>query len=187
LDVQDDEIASVGAPSWVCYARLTCLTTESARCPAAFVVRHVFRVNDGITPGGATVPSLTGGRADRGHNMDLDGAIASRSIERTTGVRNMDLDAAMGTRDLGTFPAPSRHTLRPTCHAPAGTVERVQPTPRHREVEARFRALVVESELPTPDRVEYEPESVLFLWDGPRVAVFVDFDGRSRSPPGSAG
>ena len=49
-------------------------------------------------------------------------------------------------------------------------------TARHREVEAAFRALVVEGGLPPPDDVGYEPESVVFYWEDPRLAVFVDFD-----------
>jgi hypothetical protein len=49
-------------------------------------------------------------------------------------------------------------------------------TPRHRAIEARFRELVEEADLPAPDDVEYELESVRFLWHGPKVAVAVDFD-----------
>ena len=52
----------------------------------------------------------------------------------------------------------------------------MQPTDRHHEIEARFRELVADAEMPLPDRVEYEPDSVVFLWDGPRVAVCVDFE-----------
>jgi hypothetical protein len=49
-------------------------------------------------------------------------------------------------------------------------------TTRHREVEERFRRLVAEAELFEPDRVVYEPEGVVFFWDGPKLAVAVDFD-----------
>jgi hypothetical protein len=49
-------------------------------------------------------------------------------------------------------------------------------TRRHRAIEARFRELVEEADLPAPDEVEYEHESVTFLWHGPKVAVAVDFD-----------
>jgi hypothetical protein len=52
----------------------------------------------------------------------------------------------------------------------------VQITARHLEVEARFRELVADASLPAPDGVEYEPESVLFLWHEPKLAVYVDFD-----------
>ena len=53
---------------------------------------------------------------------------------------------------------------------------RVEATGRHLEIEARFRELVDEAELEAPDAVEYEPESVVFYWHGPKLAVFVDFD-----------
>jgi hypothetical protein len=49
-------------------------------------------------------------------------------------------------------------------------------TAKHQEIEARFREVIAEAALPEPDAVEYEPESVVFLWHGPKVAVFVDFD-----------
>jgi len=49
-------------------------------------------------------------------------------------------------------------------------------TSRHREVEAQFRRLVDEAELPVPDEVGYEPASVVFYWHAPQVAVVVDFD-----------
>lgn len=49
-------------------------------------------------------------------------------------------------------------------------------TDRHREVEAGFRRLVADAELLEPDRVAYEPEGVVFFWDGPKLAVAVDFD-----------
>jgi hypothetical protein len=53
---------------------------------------------------------------------------------------------------------------------------RVEATGRHLEIEARFRDLVAEAELPTPDDVGYEPESVVFYWHEPKLAVAVDFD-----------
>jgi hypothetical protein len=56
----------------------------------------------------------------------------------------------------------------------------MQPTAKHLEVESTFRRLLSDYELPSPDRVEYEAESVLFLWDEPRLAVFVDFDEFDR-------
>jgi hypothetical protein len=52
----------------------------------------------------------------------------------------------------------------------------VEATSRHQEVEAHFRALVAEAELPTPDDVGYEPASVVFYWHEPQVAVVVDFE-----------
>lgn len=52
----------------------------------------------------------------------------------------------------------------------------MQPTPAHQTVEARFRDLIDAAGLALPDRVRYEPDGVVFLWDGPQVAVCVDFD-----------
>ena len=49
-------------------------------------------------------------------------------------------------------------------------------TDRHRDAESRFRRLLTDAALPEPDAVEYEPESVVFFWHAPKVAVFVDFD-----------
>jgi hypothetical protein len=49
-------------------------------------------------------------------------------------------------------------------------------TARHHEVEAGFRRLVADADLAEPDRVAYEPESVLFFWDDQKLCVAVDFD-----------
>jgi hypothetical protein len=49
-------------------------------------------------------------------------------------------------------------------------------TPRHKEVEAQFRQLIDDAALEPPDEVEYAPESVVFLWNEPQVAVVVDLD-----------
>jgi hypothetical protein len=54
-------------------------------------------------------------------------------------------------------------------------------TARHREVEGRFRRLVADAELAAPDRVVYEPESVLFFWDADKLCVAVDFDGEEAA------
>jgi len=56
----------------------------------------------------------------------------------------------------------------------------MQPSPRHRAVESRFRQLITESELPQPDNVEYLCESVIFRWQEPKVAVVVDLDEPPR-------
>jgi hypothetical protein len=56
-------------------------------------------------------------------------------------------------------------------------------TDRHRDVERRFRRLVADAELLEPDRVEYEPEAVVFRWDGPKLAVAVDFDRPAEDSP----
>jgi hypothetical protein len=63
------------------------------------------------------------------------------------------------------------HVLQVLCDARV-----VIATTRHQEVEAQFRRLVDEAELPAPDEVEYEPASVVFYWHAPQVAVIVDFD-----------
>jgi hypothetical protein len=47
---------------------------------------------------------------------------------------------------------------------------------KHTEVEARFRQLLKDAELPEPDEVEYEPGAVVFLWHATKTAVVVDFD-----------
>jgi len=64
----------------------------------------------------------------------------------------------------------------------------MQPSPRHRAVESRFRQLITDAELPQPDEVEYFDESVMFRWPGPKVAVVVDFDDfpRTRRPADGA-
>jgi hypothetical protein len=54
-------------------------------------------------------------------------------------------------------------------------------TRKHRDAEARFRELLSNADLPEPDRVGYEPESVVFYWDEPKVAVFVDFEQDHQS------
>ena len=52
----------------------------------------------------------------------------------------------------------------------------MQPTPRHREAESRFRRLLADAELPQPDDVKYARASVIFRWGRPMVAVVIDFD-----------
>jgi hypothetical protein len=49
-------------------------------------------------------------------------------------------------------------------------------TATHREIETHFRGLLADAELPPPDDVGYEPESVVFYWNEPKLAVVVDFD-----------
>jgi hypothetical protein len=49
-------------------------------------------------------------------------------------------------------------------------------TARHQEAEARFRELLESAELPGPDEIGYEPDSVVFYWYEPKLAVFVDFE-----------
>jgi hypothetical protein len=52
----------------------------------------------------------------------------------------------------------------------------VAATTRHREIETHFRALIADAELPAPDDVSYEPESVVFYWHEQKLAVVVDFE-----------
>lgn len=47
-------------------------------------------------------------------------------------------------------------------------------TPTHHEAEARFRQLVEDAGAAPPDAVEYEPDSIVFLWHERQVAVVVD-------------
>jgi hypothetical protein len=49
-------------------------------------------------------------------------------------------------------------------------------TAQHREVEAGFRRLLADAGIEDPDRVAYEPESVLFFWEAQKLCVAVDFD-----------
>ena len=58
----------------------------------------------------------------------------------------------------------------------------MNPTPRHIVAEARFRELLADAELPSPDRVEHDRDTVAFFWEGPRVAVCVDLDGPPPDP-----
>ena len=50
-------------------------------------------------------------------------------------------------------------------------------TDRHRTAEARFLELITDADLPRPDRVDYEPDSLLFYWDDRKAAVVVDLEG----------
>jgi hypothetical protein len=68
----------------------------------------------------------------------------------------------------------------------------VQPSARHQQVESTFRELVEDAGITPPDRVDYVPASVIFYWDEPGVAVFVDFEmssssSRSRPPRNQPG
>lgn len=63
-----------------------------------------------------------------------------------------------------------------------GTVAGMEITEHHREVEARFRALVADNGLPEPDSVRYQEDAVVFLWDEPKLAVCVDFEEADDLP-----
>jgi hypothetical protein len=49
-------------------------------------------------------------------------------------------------------------------------------TQRHRDAEARMLALLADADLPGPDEVGYEPDSVVFYWYDQKLAVYVDFE-----------
>ena len=49
-------------------------------------------------------------------------------------------------------------------------------TDRHQAAERRFIQLLDEAGLPHPDRVDLEPDSLIFYWDEPQTAVVVDLD-----------
>jgi hypothetical protein len=54
--------------------------------------------------------------------------------------------------------------------------------PTHAEVETRFRKLLRDAELPEPDDAAHEPDSIVFYWHGPKVAVVVDLDDPDPLP-----
>lgn len=51
-----------------------------------------------------------------------------------------------------------------------------RPHARHEEVEARFRALLTDADLPLPDEVEHRETQLVFLWHATKVAVAVEVD-----------
>jgi hypothetical protein len=52
------------------------------------------------------------------------------------------------------------------------------PTAAHRDAETRFRALLEDAELPAPDSVAYEEDSIVCFWDEPKLAVVVELEPR---------
>ena len=54
----------------------------------------------------------------------------------------------------------------------------MQPGPRHRAAEDRFRELLRSQELADPDRVEYAPDELTFFWEESKLAVVVELDER---------
>ena len=59
----------------------------------------------------------------------------------------------------------------------------MRPTARHTTVETHFRTLADAHGIDPPDAVEYRPHAVVFIWDGPKVAVVVDFAERAADAP----
>jgi hypothetical protein len=67
----------------------------------------------------------------------------------------------------------------------------MDPSPRHRAAERRFRQLLEASGLDAPDRVEYDPEEMVFFWEAQKLAVVVELNdteqrsmARAHAPPG---
>lgn len=52
----------------------------------------------------------------------------------------------------------------------------MQPSPRHHAAESRLRQLIADADLAQPDDVEHTRDSVIFRWQGPKVAVVIDLD-----------
>jgi hypothetical protein len=52
----------------------------------------------------------------------------------------------------------------------------MQPSDQHKLAETRFRELITSAGLDQPDGVDYEPDSLVFRWSGPKVAVVVDLE-----------
>lgn len=49
---------------------------------------------------------------------------------------------------------------------------------RHLDAEQRMREIIRNAGLPKPDEVlyEFEPDEVVFKWNGPKLAVVIDLD-----------
>ena len=63
-----------------------------------------------------------------------------------------------------------------------GIVRPMQPSDQHKLAETRFRELITSAGLDQPDGVDYEPDSLVFRWSGPKVAVVVDLEPSARRP-----
>ena len=72
-------------------------------------------------------------------------------------------------RASGTISAPRVRRRR-------GKLGPMDPNPRHRAAERRFRQLLEHNGLAAPDRVEYEPEELTFFWEESKLAVVVELD-----------
>ena len=53
----------------------------------------------------------------------------------------------------------------------------MESSPRHRAAEADFRRLLESGGLAQPDHVDYEADSLVLRWSGPKLAVVVDLVG----------
>ena len=48
------------------------------------------------------------------------------------------------------------------------------PTPQHQSASDRLTMLLADSGLPAPDIIEYETDSIRFLWHDKKVCVVID-------------
>jgi hypothetical protein len=56
----------------------------------------------------------------------------------------------------------------------SGTLGHMDPSGRHLTAERRFRELLQANGLDAPDRVEYDPEELVFFWEEQKLAVVVE-------------
>ena len=70
---------------------------------------------------------------------------------------------------------------------------RMDPNPRHRAAERRFRQLLEDNGLEAPDRVEYDADELVCFWEEQKLAVVVELEetgqrsmARAHAPPGGA-
>jgi|1186.fasta_scaffold1099351_1 hypothetical protein len=59
-------------------------------------------------------------------------------------------------------------------------LRRMDPSPRHRAAERRFRQLLEDNGLEAPDRVEYDPVELIFFWEKQKLAVVVELDDTAQ-------
>ena len=50
------------------------------------------------------------------------------------------------------------------------------PTDRHMQIEQRFTRILTDEGYAPPDRVLYEERAVGFVYDEPKVVIYIDFD-----------
>lgn len=55
----------------------------------------------------------------------------------------------------------------------------MEATPSHQAAEAHFRQFVASNGIDPPDDVEYRDDSLVFFWQGPKVAVVFELEDES--------
>ena len=60
-------------------------------------------------------------------------------------------------------------------------VSGMDPSARHRAAERQFREIITSVGLEPPDGVDYEPDTLVFRWSGPKVAVVVDLEPQAEA------